>query len=230
MYDNLIIAAVITAVVLLIILFIRRKIEDNKLMNSVTDRSRGTRAERRLVVSLLRNDVPSDDIYHDLYLEYRPGYYAQLDVVVVTPTGLVVFEEKDYSGWIFGKGWQNQWTQVLNYGKEKNHFYNPVKQNEGHINRLKSVLGAKADGVRFISYIIFHGDCEFRDVSEIPQGVIVDYAIRLGKTMKKIYELPRTDYPDLPAIRRVLREAQRNGQNPQVIQRHLANIRRYKDK
>jgi hypothetical protein len=47
---------------------------------------------------------------------------------------------KDYSGWIFGKGNQTKWTQVLAYGREKYCFYNPIMQNNGHISALRKQL------------------------------------------------------------------------------------------
>ena len=216
-------------VILIVVLIIKRKVEDNKLMNTVTDRTRGTRAERRLVVSLLREGSPADDIYHDLYLEYRPGYYSQIDVVAIVPAGIIVFEEKDYSGWIFGKGWQKQWTQVLNYGKEKNHFYNPVKQNESHINRLKTAIcDNNGRCPRIFSFIIFHGNCEFRDVSEIPADTIVAYAHHLGRYLRQMDAMPAADYGNLDSIRRTLRQAARNGQDSSVIAKHLQNVERWK--
>ena len=206
-----------------------RAVRDNKLMQSVTDKSRGTRAERQLVVSLLKNGIPAKDIYHDLYLEYRPGYYSQIDVVAIVPAGIIVFEEKDYSGWIFGKGWQKQWTQVMNYGQEKNRFYNPVKQNETHIVRIKAALGAAGLDVRFLPVIIFHGNCELRDVSEIPTGTFVGYAEQLSKFLKEIEKLPACNFAQEETIRRTLRAAVRNGKDPSVIERHLANVNRWRD-
>lgn len=221
---------IITAIAaILVILIIVKKTQDNRLMNSVTNKRRGTRAERRLVVSLLRNGVPADDIYHDLYLEYSPGYYSQIDVVVVSPFGLIVFEEKNYSGWIFGKGWQKDWTQVMNFGREKNHFFNPVKQNESHIRHLREALGSSIENVRVISYILFHGSCELRDVSEIPENTIVDYASNLSKQIKVLYSMSPEAYPDIEQVRRVLRQAAWNGGDSEIHKKHIANVERWKE-
>lgn len=198
-----------------------RKAHDNILMNTVTDKSRGTRSERSLVVDLLKYGIPSEDIYHGLYLEYAPGRYSQIDVVAVVPAGLIVFEEKDYSGWIFGKGWQNQWTQVLNYGKEKVHFYNPIKQNESHINWLRSLICDKeGKSPRVISFIVFHGNCVFRRVSEIPDDVILTYAYEFEEGMGRVESLPKEDFDDIERVRRVLRQGVRNGKDPEVIAQH----------
>lgn len=72
-------------------------------MNTVADRTRCTSTERRLVVSLLREGIPDEDIYHDLYLEYRPGHYSQIDVVAIVPAGIIVFGEKNYSAGFFAR-------------------------------------------------------------------------------------------------------------------------------
>ena len=45
-------------------------------------------------------------IFHDLYVEKHKGHFSQIDLVVVTEVGIIVFEVKDYSGWIFGK-WES---------------------------------------------------------------------------------------------------------------------------
>lgn len=58
---------------------------------------------------------------------------SQIDVVVATNVGIIVFEVKDYSGWIYGNGNQQKWTQVLSHGREKYRFYNPILQNRSHI-------------------------------------------------------------------------------------------------
>ncbi|WP_255202495.1 nuclease-related domain-containing protein [Muribaculum intestinale] len=115
------------------------------LLRTVTETHRGTWSERKLVLKLLKHDIPAITVYHDLYVERHRGQYSQIDAVVVTKVGIIVFEVKDYSGWIFGKGYQNYWTQVLAYGKEKHRFYNPILQNKGHIEALKKKLEGIAE-------------------------------------------------------------------------------------
>lgn len=76
--------------------------QNMKLLCSVSSPDRGTRAERRLVVRMLRQGVHPKAIFHDLYLRKRNGEFSQIDVVVATPQGLIAIEVKDYSGWLFG--------------------------------------------------------------------------------------------------------------------------------
>jgi hypothetical protein len=110
-----------------------RKIRDKKLLETVTKSNRGTRTERDLVLKLLKYGIPAQAIFHDLYLEKTNGEYSQIDLVVAAKKGIIVFEVKDYSGWIFGNGNYREWTQVLAYGQEKYRFYNPIMQNNRHV-------------------------------------------------------------------------------------------------
>ena len=64
------------------------------------------------------------------------------------------FEVKDYNGWIFGSGYNSQWTQVLAYGNSRYRFYNPIMQNSKHISDLKKQL-RQFETIPFYSIIVF---------------------------------------------------------------------------
>lgn len=199
--------------------------KDMALLRSVTDVGRGTWSERRQVVRLLKLDVPAITLYHDLYVEKGRGQYAQIDAVVVTKVGIIVFEIKDYSGWIFGRGHQKYWTQVLAYGREKHRFYNPVLQNQGHIEVLKERLKGIAD-VPFYSVIVFYGSCTLRDISYIPVGTFIGYPGDVKSIMDAIIaNNPPARYNDKWGVVNALREAVGNGNNQEVVRRHVQNLR-----
>ena len=128
--------------------------QNMKLLCSVSAPNRGTKAERRLVIRMLRKEVHPQTIFHDLYLQKKNGAFSQIDIVVAVPQGLIVIEVKDYSGWIFGNEKQKYWTQILNYGKEKHRFYNPIMQNEGHIKTLRE-QSAQFSNLPIFNIIIF---------------------------------------------------------------------------
>ena len=65
---------------------------------------------------------------------------TEIDVLMLHRTGIYVLESKNYSGWIFGNEKDASWTQTLP-NKDKNHFYNPVRQNKTHIMWLNEMLG-----------------------------------------------------------------------------------------
>lgn len=79
----------------------------------------------------------------------------QIDHVLISTKGIFSIETKNYSGRIYGEDDQKEWTQVLNYGKVKNKFYSPVKQNETHIYSLKEKL--KEKDIYIHNVVIFLG-------------------------------------------------------------------------
>ncbi len=144
----------------IISLFISSSIarRNKELLETVTRSNRGTATERALVLNLLKNGIPAQTIFHDLYVKKPNGIYSQIDLVVVTSVGVIVIEVKEFSGWIFGNGKHSQWTQVLAYGKEKFRFYNPIMQNNSHIQTLKKQL-KQFEKIPFFSIVVFYGDC-----------------------------------------------------------------------
>ena len=113
------------------------EIKNIKLLKTVTNLNRGTRSERKMILKILKSGIKPTAIFHDLYLNNGNGQYSQIDVIVATKVGIVVFEIKEYGGWIFGNENQRNWTQILAYGKRKYQFYNPILQNKKHIDDLK---------------------------------------------------------------------------------------------
>ena len=89
---------------------------------------------------------------------------TELDVIMLHQSGIYVFESKNYSGWIFGREDEQYWTQSLNKNV-KTRFYNPVKQNTGHIKQLSRSLSVPAE--YFVSYIIFSDKCKLQ---KVPSG------------------------------------------------------------
>ncbi|RZK01674.1 MAG: NERD domain-containing protein [Flavobacterium sp.] len=204
--------------------YIFLKLRDRDLLLKVTKTHRGTKTERELVLKLLKAGFPEQTIFHDLYLKNRSGKYSQVDLVLVTKVGLIVFEVKKYSGWIFGKGHQTKWTQVLAYGKQKYYFYNPILQNKRHIESLKTTLGDDIN-IPLFSVIIFYGDCEFRDVSFIPKDTFLVKSPRAIQVVKKIIqENDPVNYGNGEFLN-ILSSAVSNGNNKDVSTNHIQNIK-----
>ena len=220
-----VLVGIIGFTVLFIALIIFTAIRDRKLLNTVTKLNRGTRSERDLVVRLLKQGIPAQMIFHDLYLEKQNGGFTQIDLVVLTEVGIIVFEVKDYKGWIYGNGNYSQWTQVLAYGKKKYRFYNPIKQNSRHIAALRKRLG-HWDNLPFYSIVLFYGDCEFKDVSFIPSGTFLAKSERLKKVMKNITKKnDHVRYSNLDETLKILSEAVANGESKENRMRHIENVK-----
>ncbi|TNV68438.1 nuclease-related domain-containing protein [Trichococcus shcherbakoviae] len=98
----------------------------------------------------------------NVYLPKGDGTTTEIDLIMISETGIYVFESKNYSGWIFGDEDSRNWTQSLKGGK-KFRFYNPIWQNKKHISHLKNHLGLGSEVFR--SYIIFSERCELKKMS-----------------------------------------------------------------
>lgn len=118
----------------------------------------------------------------NLYIPRDDGTTTEVDLVMISPTGIYVFESKNYSGWIFGDEKNKNWTQTLENG-QKNRFYNPIWQNKAHINALKAVLNLNDDA--FKSYIIFSERCTLKKINVTSPNVKVIKRDQLIKNVKK---------------------------------------------
>lgn len=219
---------VIISILSVVVILVCRKIEDDKLLSTVTNRHRGTRTERKLVLKMLKSNFDSRVVFHDLYIKKKSKGYAQIDMVVPTKVGILVFEVKKYSGWIFGNCNNYNWTQILSYGKRKYRFYNPVKQNEGHVLALRSQLQDIGD-VPYYSIIVFYGSCELKAVSNVPRNTIVCYAESIRFVVNEILTTtPTAKYIDKHKVINTLKEGVKNGADPLIQKEHLQSIyRRY---
>lgn len=214
-------------VLLQIVRLIKRMIEmkhRRELISSVTPLDRGTESERDLVYKLIRSGIPAKTIFHDLLIEKGNSEYSQIDVVVPTKVGILVFEIKDYSGWIFGNGGHEQWTQVMTYGKEKYRFYNPIRQNASHIRYLRKELNL-SDNTPVFSIIVFYGNCALRELNYIPRNTFVIKPHRLSDVIANILNnYPEAIFADKWEIVRLLRAAVDRGSSTIATQQHIQNI------
>jgi hypothetical protein len=88
--------------------------------------------------------------YHNLMFG-EGDYSTQLDNLLITAKAVYVIEVKNYTGRVYGDVYRDQWYQTIvylnqrrgRYGRryqkthvEKHSFFNPIKQNQIHINAL----------------------------------------------------------------------------------------------
>lgn len=195
-----------------------------ELYEMITSSDRGTPSERQLVSTLLASGFKPTAIYHDLMVDTGNGKTAQIDIVVATDAGLIVIEVKDFTGWIFGKGNQDYWTQVSGYGKYKNRFYNPFKQNEGHIKALRR-LSPQMATLPMYSLVVFAGDCELKDVTFIPYDC---YLSTFYRSIEAIYDImefhPSFHYQDRWEVANILKAAVDRGGNTFLQEQHVNDI------
>ncbi len=103
-------------------------------------------------VSSILSSLPRNEyrILNNVMLLSSKGT-TQIDHIVVSVYGIFVIETKNYKGWITGGERSEQWTKNV-YGK-KYRFYNPLRQNYGHIKTLQSVLNVPESA--YVSIVAF---------------------------------------------------------------------------
>ncbi len=208
----------------LVFYLIYQYVQDNKLLRTVTQNGRGTWSERNLVLRLLKSGIPSDSIYHDLYVKKNDGTYSQVDLVVVTEVGIVVIEVKKCSGWIYGVGDRKNWVQVLAYGREKYSLYNPIFQNDGHIRAIKNSI-PNYFNIPFHSMIVFYGDCKLKKISNVPSDVLI---VKANKSIDAFNDIllksPSTNFY-IKEVVSELKKGVENGNDLEIQNVHVQNLR-----
>ena len=226
---NLYILILFLILLSIVVISVCTEIKDEKLLKTVTGTNRGTRSERKMVLKILKSGIKSTANFHDLYLNNGNGKYCQIDLVVATKVGIVIFEIKEYRGWIFGNENKRNWSQVLAYGKRKYQFYNPILQNKKHVEDLKKFY--HFDGIPFFSMIVFFGDCKFKNTIDLPSRTFLTKSF---KSMDKFNEILQNNQPakydNKWDIANLLKQAVRNGENSIIRKKHIENIQKLKTK
>lgn len=184
----------------------------------------GYLAEKELISSLKNYGIDSKDIFHNLYVRGPNGKYAQIDVVALTSNGLIVFEVKNYSGWIYGSEDQPYWTKVL--GRKKYRFYNPIMQNDKHIKALHQNLPQNPD-IPIYSVVVFYGSAELKNISCSHSNVYLIYSNSVYDVLQSIKNKPITRDFNREEVWNILNKASKNSKNPFILCSHLNSIKKY---
>lgn len=138
---------VVTAVVLFIVagliwLFAYHGIDKIRHPEEWTDEGKsGEQIIYRTLIDQIH--VPENQVLRNVYVPTADGKTSEIDLLVVSKKGLLVFECKNYAGNVYGDVQRDKWIQYL--GKKKSFFYNPFMQNRSHVKHLKKYLEAYGD-------------------------------------------------------------------------------------
>lgn len=142
---------------------------------------KGYIGEKIIAFVLSRLDQNQYKVINDVMVETESGT-SQIDHVIVSNYGIFVIETKNYTGWIFGDDNSRYWTQVIYKHKEK--FYNPVRQNYGHVKALKAVLSDYPD-LKYIPIVVFSINSDLKTKTDSH----VVYSTRLLRTIRQYDEI-----------------------------------------
>lgn len=161
----------------------------------------------------------------NVYIPKENGETTEIDVMMISPIGIIVFESKNYSGWIFGNENDRKWTQVLPKGRgksNKEHFYNPIMQNETHIKWLKNIIDGECP---IFSMIVFSERCTFKDVVVCNPDVRVIKQDRIVNVVEQLISLSGENLISIEEILKIYDTLYPYSQvSNEVKQEHIENI------
>lgn len=144
--------------------------------------NKGYTGEYKLFNELNKIETP---ILTNVYIPKSDGETTEIDIVLIHGTGIYVFENKNYSGTIYGMEKSKQWTQYIKSKPYK--FLNPIIQNKYHIKHLKEYLQIEDDNV-FKSIIVFDDKCNTDKINIENKDIVF---IKSSEAMITIYKLLR---------------------------------------
>ncbi len=104
-------------------------------------------------------------ILHDVTLPDYDGT-AQIDFILIAPSGVTTVECKNLSGWIYGRATDRQWTQT--FRRTRYQFQNPLHQSYNHRKTVQTIAGLQDHQIS--SLVVFTGKAKFK--SEVPANLI----------------------------------------------------------
>lgn len=162
----------------------------------------------------------------NVYLPKDNGETTEIDIMMISRKGIVVFESKNYSGWIFGNEKQKNWTQTLPQGKGKSSkepFFNPIMQNDLHIKCLKGIIG---EDYPIYSIIAFSERCTLKNITVYSQNIQVIKRNNVDTAIAKIFnpiESPLISDEETQKLYELLYPYSQVSE--QVKQKHIENIK-----
>lgn len=129
--------------------------------------------EKEVANILRRLDPEKYKVINGLTI-YSGKESAQIDHLIISNFGIFVIETKNFEGIIIGEETSNYWTQILY--KNRENFYNPIKQNNWHVRVLEDIL-KKYSNILYFPIIVFTTSSDLR-VKTITDVVKTDDLIK----------------------------------------------------
>lgn len=104
----------------------------------------------------------------NVYIPRGHGKTTEIDAILFHDSGIYIFESKNYKGWIFGHEEHETWTQCLRSSgrhSKKFTFFNPLMQNNIHIEAFKAWAGTALGNIPIRSFVIFGDKCQLKNIT-----------------------------------------------------------------
>ncbi len=161
-YSYILFPIIVFAFVFLFYIYVKRHAADfRRTQQQNRAEAKGELGERIVAHKLGATIVGEQYVINNVMFRTNAGQTCQIDHIFINQYGVWVIETKNYAGMIYGDECRREWLQVLAYGKAKNKFYNPIKQNATHIYHLCEKLHTKYG---FHSIIVFSDEADLSHV------------------------------------------------------------------
>ena len=221
MYLILLSFLIVTFIVFLKIFKSQKKISKNEI--------KGTIGEDEIFNLLSEKIKGKKLLFRNIYLPKNNGETTEIDILLVSPKGIFVFESKNYSGYILGDIDSYNWVQSFGKGKN-NKFYNPILQNKNHIKALENLLNLKNNKL-YYSFIVFGKNSTLHQsikgkFKELPNTKIISIK-DLSKEINYInnlYSFKITDY-QIKKIHSLLKPFENASAKTKIM--HVKNLKKH---
>lgn len=192
----------------------------DKIKNPEEWKDAGSSGEQIIYITLRdKIHIPEKQILRNVYVPTIDGKTSEIDILVISRKGLLIFECKNYAGNIYGDMKRKKWVQYL--GKQKNYFYNPFLQNKNHVKHLKKYLEQFGD-LPSISFVttISRGKWKVRNLG--PN----DYFLGYNCHLIDIYSaMPNSDLMQRHYTAIMNKLVPLSRPNEEIRERHIRNIK-----
>ncbi len=118
--------------------------------------AKGRKGEERVRHKLAQEGITA---MHDvLFPKGKGDKLVQIDHLVLTASGIVVLETKDWGGTFTDPGQGKNWVQRMGYKYPRTYYrHSPVEQNKGHHYALAKIISPW----KLSDLVVMAGDCRF---------------------------------------------------------------------
>ena len=124
----------------------------------------------------------------NVYLPKNEEQTCEIDLIAICQKGILVFESKNYSGWIYGDDNSPYWYQMirkdLRRRAKKYTFFNPIMQNGMHCRVVCQTVGIDREKVH--SLVVFGNQCSLKEMRIENKKVILCRRKKLGRWLMKL--------------------------------------------
>ncbi len=126
-------------------------------INMADERGKGYYGEFQVFCELFEHLPSPSKMLMNIHVPTSNGKTTEIDLIAITPVGIIIYEVKNYKGTIYGSGDGQIWTQFFKTAPNQT-FQNPIIQNAYHCNAIY-----KETGIPTYSVVVFTNyDCDLR--------------------------------------------------------------------